>query len=204
VAAAPRGSRKPTPVQVVYFPKKGQRTISRVTQTIPAVEEPVTEVDHPAPVRAEAPAARGRSKKRTKSGSTPKVSPQRREAEPLSELAELGHELFSQGRVTEARAIFEGLVASSVHDGFARTMLGTICLALGDQDRAMALFEEALAIDPDDLPARVYRGEIRLNRRKVRLAAEDFQRVVDRGGADDPFVDRAQRLLKMAKRLARR
>jgi len=122
----------------------------------------------------------------------------------LSELAELGHQLFSQGRVTEARAIFEGLVASSAHDGFSRTMLGTICLALGDQDRAMALFEEALAIDPEDLPARVYRGEIRLNRRKARLAAEDFERAIATGQPDDPFVDRAQRLLKMAKRLTRR
>ncbi|MBI3186067.1 MAG: hypothetical protein HYZ28_28355 [Myxococcales bacterium] len=122
----------------------------------------------------------------------------------VAEMSLFGHHLFESGRLEEARVVFEGLVGMDVADAFPYTMLGTIYLALGDQDRALALFEAGLQIDERDLAARVYRAEIRLNRGKLKMALEDLHRAVEIGLGDDPFVDRAKRLLRLAQEMAAR
>lgn len=122
----------------------------------------------------------------------------------VAEMSLYGHQLFEQGRVAEARVVFEGLVGMQVKDAFPHTMLGTIYLAQGEQQRAMALFDSALELDPGDLAARVYRGEIRLNRGKLRTALEDLERAIENGLGDDPFVERAKRLVRMAHELAQK
>ena len=119
----------------------------------------------------------------------------------VADLATFGHQLFEMGRVDDARLIFEGLVSAGPRDGFAHTMLGTIYLALNRQDRALALFQAALKIDATDLAALVYRAEIRLNRGKARAAVEDLHRAITLGTASDAFVDRAKRLMRLAKAL---
>lgn len=161
--------------------------------------------------------ARGSSKKsrRTRSSSTvPKVIISKGDtpAESLApdsldatnDLLTLGHALFEKGKVREAKIIFEGLSLSLPNDAFVQTMLGTVCLALNELPKAMGYFETALALDPGDIAARVYRGELRLHRRRLRPAIEDFEYAIAHGAASDPFVDRAHRLLKMAKKPARR
>ncbi len=211
--AAESPGRKPTPVQVVYFPKSRPRPqpAPRTTQSIPEVklsqvEEPVTEVE------VEVVPKKGAERKKRRTQSSPGIgrvtlSDERHASEGghgLSDLAVLGHELFSRGRVSESKAIFEGLVVSSPEDAFARTMLGTICLSLGDFDRALGLFEQALELDPCDVPALVYRGELRLERKKIKAAVGDFERATELGDPGDPFVERAQRLLKLARKGERR
>ncbi|MGA9521012.1 MAG: tetratricopeptide repeat protein [Myxococcaceae bacterium] len=115
----------------------------------------------------------------------------------LAEIAMFGHQLFEAGRLEEARVVFEGLVGLDLEDAFPHTMLGTVFLALGAQDRAMALFEAALSIDPADLAARVYRAEIRINQGKLQPAKQDLERALRDGPVDDPFVERAHRLKKI-------
>ena len=211
-----RGARKP--ITVIHFPKVGKPVaVPRRAQTVtevraPVIEEIVTEpessllLEEQAAEKA-AQARKGPRRRRTrdvpqvggpahKKGAAPE---RRRTAGEVAELVSMGHQLFELGKVQEARSIFEGLVADRPNDGYAHTMLGTIYLALADQDRALALFQAALAIDQGDLAARVYRGEIRLGRGKVRPALDDFEAVIERGPADDPFVDRAARLAKMAR-----
>ena len=201
-------ARKLTPVAVIYFPKRGRRPGSRVTQTIPEIagplDEPVTEVDVEAPAAESK--ARGRRKK-SRSGSHPRITLSDEHpadvAQGFSDLAALGHELFTAGRVQEARAVYEGLIVSRPSDAFAHTMLGTISLALDDVERALQLFEVALRIDPDDLAALVYRGEIRLTRKKPMKAIEDLERALRIGDPEDPFTERAHRLLRMARKAKR-
>ncbi|MCA2977106.1 MAG: hypothetical protein INH37_02350, partial [Myxococcaceae bacterium] len=114
-----KSSRKPTPVQVVYFPKKASRTSSR-TQTIPELflgDDPKTEEVQVADVK--------RPRKRTRSGSQPRVTLSDEvqapdQAEARAAMAALGRELFSQGRVAEAKVIFQGLAASGA-DAFTFT-----------------------------------------------------------------------------------
>ena len=118
-----------------------------------------------------------------------------------ADLSMFGHQLFEMGRVDEARQVFEALIQSQPRDGFAHTMLGTVFLALNKQDRALTMFQAALKIDATDLAALVYRAEIRLNRGKGRAAMEDLLRAITLGNPADPFVDRAKRLMRMAKAL---
>lgn len=117
----------------------------------------------------------------------------------LTEVAVEGHGYFERGDFDTARKMFEHIVALEPPDAFPYTMLGTIFLALGQQDRALALFEAALGVDRKDLAARVYRGEVRLHRGRYKLAIDDLQRALDLGDASDPFVERARRLLKIAR-----
>jgi tetratricopeptide (TPR) repeat protein len=197
-----KSSRKPTPVQVVYFPKKAARTTSR-TQTIPELflgDDLKTEEVAVGDVK--------RSRRRSRSGSQPRVTlseemkaPEQDEAR--AGMAALGHELFSLGRVAEAKVIFQGL-ATSASDAFTFTMLGTIHLAEGEHDRALACFEQALVIDPEELAALVYRAEIRLHKKRFRQALDDLQRAEVLGPPDEPFVERARRLMQLARRAMKR
>lgn len=121
-----------------------------------------------------------------------------------ADLAAFGHKLFEMGKLDEARVIFEKLVGADTRDAFVHTMLGTVYLAMNAQEKALALFQAALKIDPDDLAAVVYRGEIRLNRGKLKAALEDLTRAVTLAPQTDPFVERAKRLMRMAKALAKK
>jgi tetratricopeptide (TPR) repeat protein len=121
-----------------------------------------------------------------------------------ADLAALGHKLFENGKLEEARVIFEKLVGADTRDAFVHTMLGTVYLAMNAQEKALALFQAALKLDPDDLAAVVYRGEIRLNRGKFKAAMEDLMRAVTLAPATDPFVERAKRLMRMAKALGKK
>jgi tetratricopeptide (TPR) repeat protein len=205
------------PVPVVYFPKNARGEHPRVSQTITelrAFDEAVTESSAAVAAIPDAPqslrkVSGERKRRRTKEPALPEntlagVASGRKTPREVADLALFGHQLFELGRVDEARVIFEGLVATGAKDAFTHTMLGTIYLALKDQVRALTLFQLALEIDPGDVSALVYRGEIRLNRGKVKGGLEDLTRAVKLGSAEDPFVERAKRLLRMAKTLLKR
>ncbi len=165
--------------------------------------------------RKKSPAAKGKAEKKKKRASPRRKStpaagaaaprkaegprPGRDEASPqrIAELSLKGHQLFEQGKLEDARELFERLVGQEPRDPFPYTMLGTIYLAKDSPDRALALFEAALEIDPDELAALVYRGEIRLNQGKLKPAMADLNRALGLGLGDDPFVDRARRLIRM-------
>ena len=182
--------------------------------TVTAAAEGTVTVLAPPPAPSPAPArTAGKKPRRTRSstnvpkviiskGDTPAEEPESLEA--TNDLLTLGHALFEKGKVREAKIIFEGLSLSLPNDAFVQTMLGTVCLALNELPKAMDYFEAALALDPGDIAARVYRGELRLHRRRLRPAIEDFEYAIAHGAGNDPFVERAHRLLKMAKKPARR
>ncbi len=193
--------RKPTPVTIIHFPvRRGS-----AARTVPELVA-VSATDKELPLSEIAPGKRATTPRRTPTPARAVTFVEQKAEDVergMTELAALGHSLFTQGRVQEARAVFEGLVASGPRDSYAHTMLGTIYLALEAFDRALALFEAALQIDSADVPALVYRGEIRFKQRKLKPALEDFKRAIDLGDPQDPFVDRARRLLRMAKRMGR-
>ncbi len=196
-------TRKNTPVAVVYFPKKTTRG-SR-TQTIPEVQvllgqgEATTEQVDGAEFR--------KGRRRSKSGAQPRVierdADRAPEARAHDDMAALGHELFSTGRVAEARVIFEGLASTAAADPFIFTMLGTIHLSANELDKALERFERALQLEPDDVAALVYRAEILLQKKRLRPAIEDLERALTLGKPGEPFVERARRLLKLARKARR-
>ncbi|MFZ5441647.1 MAG: tetratricopeptide repeat protein [Myxococcota bacterium] len=175
---APRSSARP--VEIVYYPKKAR------PPRRPTVETVVTEI-------TEEPRAQ-KAARRTLTDET--VDPAE---QAFSELTRLGHEAFEAGRTEEAKTIFSSLVALGRRDAFAHTMLGTILLASQSLDEALAQFDAALELDPTDLAALVYRGEIRLSKRKLSAARGDLEKAVEVGASGDPFVARAKKLLTMAR-----
>lgn len=171
-----------SPVDIVYYPKKERGAVPKRRQTIETV---VTEIIEERP---------GRAAQLTLTDEGPDPAEQ-----ALAELIRIGHEAFEADRVDEARVVFESVVALGSSDPFPRTMLGIISLKAQALDQALTHFEAALDIDPGDLAALVYRGEIRLSRRKTSRAVEDLERAVKLGDRSDPFVLRAKKLLTLAR-----
>lgn len=177
-------SRRTTkPVEIHYYPKKAA---GRSNRRLPTVETVVTQAESAEPVTERI--------RRTLTDEAPDPADT-----AFSELMRLGHEAFQAGRVNEARVVFESLVSSGRAEPFAHTMLGTILLGAHDLDAALEQFEAALALEPDELAALVYRAEIRLAKRKVARAIEDLERATKLGVASDPFVGRAKKLLRIAR-----
>lgn len=198
------------PATIIYFPKgkKAAPAAAPVTQTIPEARVPSGRDDErtdPSVGVVSLPEGKKPKLRRKTTHEIPQVEVAGSAAaevggpQTVADLAMFGHQLFELGRLEEARVIFEGLVSTDPNDVFAHTMLGTIYLARGDLKRALALFQAALEADPNDLAALVYRAEIRLNQKKPREALVDLEKVLARGPRGDPFVDRAQRLLKLAR-----
>lgn len=173
------------PVEVVYYPKRGPVPARR-----PTVETVIT---HEAPV--EEPRRRTARGVRGKTLTDERLDP---EAEAQAGLSRLGHALFEAGDLDSARTIFGALVVLGRPDAFPHTMLGTIALSAGASQAALEHFEAALAIDPGELAALVYRAELRLTGRRSGRAVEDLQQALRLGPAGDPFVERARRLLRLA------
>lgn len=175
----------PKHVEIVYYPKKARGPIPKRIQTVETLVTEEVEAQDRRP-----------SRKGRKTLTDETVDPTER---AFADLTRLGHEAFEAGRAEEARVIFESLVALGRRDPFAHTMLGTILLGAQALDQAQEQFEAALEIDPEDLAALVYRGEIRLSRKKTARAIEDLERAVKLGASTDPFVARARKLLALAR-----
>ena len=65
-------------------------------------------------------------------------------------------ELSYQGRYADARTVLDGLDAG---DSMVQTYYGFTARKMGDVDSAMAFYQTALAIDPDNTLARSYMGQ---------------------------------------------
>ncbi len=119
---------------------------------------------------------------------------------PLSDTADLSlfaHSLLEQGRLAEARVVFEGIVAREPDVAFPYSMLGSVFLAVGDDERALALFEAALQIDAHDPAARLHRAEVRLRKGEATQALRDLDDIVARDpDAREELTLRAQALKK--------
>lgn len=87
-------------------------------------------------------------------------------------IADIGCDLAAQGRLLEAKVLFEGLVEMNPRDAASRAALGTVYQKLGQLDAAVAEYSAAIGLDPAQPVALANRGEIRLQQR-------------DQGGVED-------------------
>lgn len=77
-------------------------------------------------------------------------------------IADFGWTMLGQGRIDAASAIFESLTISNPRHAYFHALLGSALQRLGDVEAALAAYERALAIDPDETGALVNRAELLL------------------------------------------
>lgn len=82
--------------------------------------------------------------------------------EELYAIANLGYDLMLEGKLDDARKIFEGLVAYNPHDPYFHSALGSALQKLERFDEAVEQYRMATDLNPNDISALANLGEIRL------------------------------------------
>jgi len=94
-------------------------------------------------------------------------------------IAKRGYELMEQGKVDEARQVYEGLVLLDPYDPYFYTVLGSVYQRLDDEDKALECYNQSLRMQPWNLSALTNRGELLFKQGKLTDAFKDFQRVIE-------------------------
>ena len=98
--------------------------------------------------------------------------------EELYAVARTAYAFFHQGKVAEARTLFQGLFAINPRDPYFAKALAVVEYSAGNADGAVAAYEVALKLDPNDLAAYIGRAELLLASGQKQRAAEDLKRAL--------------------------
>jgi len=96
----------------------------------------------------------------------------------LASVIACGYNFFSEGRLEEAKKIFEGLAVLDPNHPYVQTMLGAIYQRMKQYDRAIVRYTFALKLHPNDVCALTNRGEIYLMLGRFTEAADDLKRAL--------------------------
>ncbi len=113
----------------------------------------------------------------------------------LYSIARTAYLYFYQGRINEARTLFQGLYAVSPTDVYFAKALGVVELAAGNAQGAMAAYDVALKLAPNDAQAYVGRAEVKLTLGQRTQAMEDLRRASSLAPAEDPVARKATAML---------
>ena len=116
--------------------------------------------------------------------------------EELYAVAKTAYFFFLQGRIGEARALFQGLYAVNPTDPYFAKALGVIELAAGNAKGAEAAYDVAIKLSPSDPGAFVGRAEVKLTLGQKPAAIDDLKKAASIGAEDDPNRIKAQALLQ--------
>ena len=118
----------------------------------------------------------------------------------LYQIANIGFSLLNSGKLTEAKQIYEGLVAADPYDSVFHCHLGAAHHRLGELNQAFEQYEAAIQLNHANGDALVGRGEIHLVRGEVVKGVSDLKSAVvfDREGIR-PSTARAHNLLLAVK-----
>lgn len=94
-------------------------------------------------------------------------------------IAQRGYQLFSSGRLEEARQIYAGLVAADPYDSVFHCHLAAVLWRLGDSERALEEYEAALRFNIANIDALAGRGELLLQRGEITRGIEDLRRAIE-------------------------
>ncbi len=96
--------------------------------------------------------------------------------EELYSIARTGYYFYYQGKVNEARTVFQGLYAINPMDPYFAKALGVVEMAAGNPAGAVAAYDVALKIAPQDAGAYLGRAEVKLLQGQKTQALEDLRR----------------------------
>jgi tetratricopeptide (TPR) repeat protein len=94
-------------------------------------------------------------------------------------VAEIGYTMLEQGRLKDALAIFEGLIACNPFDPYFHIVLGSIYQKMGVAVQAIAEYSAAIELNQQSIEARANRGELLMQNGYFAEAAEDFKAAVE-------------------------
>jgi type III secretion system low calcium response chaperone LcrH/SycD len=115
--------------------------------------------------------------------------------EELYAIAKAAYVYFYQGRLAEARTLFQGLYAVNPADPYFAKALGVVEMASGNAQGALAAYDVALKLDARDAQAYVGRAEVRLSLGHKPQAVEDLRRVASLLAESDPLAQKASAIL---------
>jgi type III secretion system low calcium response chaperone LcrH/SycD len=115
--------------------------------------------------------------------------------EELYSIARTGYYFFYQGKVNEARTVFQGLYAINPQDAYFAKALGVVELAAGNPAGALAAYDVALKMDPKDAGAYLGRAEVKLLQGQKPQALEDLRRAQQCATADSAESQKASAML---------
>jgi tetratricopeptide (TPR) repeat protein len=122
----------------------------------------------------------------------------------LYKIAEKAYLLFSQGKLEEARQIYEGLVAADPYDSVFHCHLGAVLWRSGDVDRAFEEYDAAVRYNFANIDALAGRGELLVARGEVEKGMEDLSRALKNDpNCERPSTKRARALLFSMRETAR-
>lgn len=117
----------------------------------------------------------------------------------MLQMALIGFRLYEQGKYSEAKTIFAGLISLEPSEAYYYTALGAVFLAEEDLDKARGYFNSAIRLNPKEVAPYVNRGEVNLRDGKILEAAEDFAKAVELDPKfEDPLTQRARVLAAAA------
>lgn len=96
--------------------------------------------------------------------------------EELYSIAKTAYYFFFQGKLNEARTLFQGLYAVNPLDAYFAKALSVVELAAGNMQGALSAAEVAVKLAPEDGSAYVGRAEVKLLLGQKPGAAEDLRR----------------------------
>lgn len=120
--------------------------------------------------------------------------------EELYAIAKTAYYFFYQGKLNEARTLFQGLYAVNPLDSYFAKALGVVELAAGNTQGALAAYDVAIKLSPDDAGAYVGRAEVRLVLSQRGQAVDDLRRAAQCVKAEDPLEAKIRAMLELVGR----
>lgn len=100
-----------------------------------------------------------------------------------------GDALAATGQDEAARAVFAQMLENNPFDREAVLRLGALCEAAGDYGRALSVYDEAVALQPDFAEAYKRRGGVKLALHDEAGAADDLKRSLELQPAQAESID---------------
>lgn len=116
--------------------------------------------------------------------------------EELYAVAKTAYFFYYQGRIQEARTLFQGLYAVNPVDPYFARALGVVELAAGNPQGALSAYDVAIKLDPRDAAAYVGRAEVKIAQGNRAQALEDLRRATQLPDADDRITAKARALIR--------
>ena len=96
--------------------------------------------------------------------------------EELYSIARTAYFFFYQGRIDDARTLFQGLYAVNPVDPYFAKALGVVEMAAGNAQGALAAYDVAIKIATNDAHAYVGRAEVKISMGQQAGAVDDLRR----------------------------